>query len=390
MLTLRLAFKNMIGAGLRTWLNVLVLSIAFVAIIATQGLYTGMNKQAIHAMKEMQIAGGQYWHPQYDEYDPLTLSDARSKIPSGLQPLIAKGAAVPILISQGTIYPQGRIQSVLLKGIPPEQNVLGLPTQPLARSDADVPVLIGSRMAESASLQVGDFVTVRWRDDQGTFDAADAEIVHIMTTQVSGVDNGQLWLPLDRLQDMLGIPGSATLVTVSESADTPQNAGAWEWHSVDNLTEDLQKIVQSKSSSAMIFYAFLLFMALLAIFDTQILSLFRRRKEMGTLMSLGMTRGQLIQLFTLEGALHGLLALGVGAIYGIPFLMWAAKTGLSLPDYADDAGMAIGNTIYPSYGAALLLGTTVIVLVTVTIVSYLPTRKIARLKPTDALRGKMS
>jgi ABC-type antimicrobial peptide transport system permease subunit len=204
------------------------------------------------------------------------------------------------------------------------------------------------------------------------------------------VDNGQLWLPLDRLQDMLGIPGSATLVTVSESADTPQNAGAWEWHSVDNLTEDLQKIVQSKSSSAMIFYAFLLFMALLAIFDTQILSLFRRRKEMGTLMSLGMTRGQLIQLFTLEGALHGLLALGVGAIYGIPFLMWAAKTGLSLPDYADDAGMAIGNTIYPSYGAALLLGTTVIVLVTVTIVSYLPTRKIARLKPTDALRGKMS
>ncbi|MBD3274515.1 MAG: FtsX-like permease family protein [Candidatus Marinimicrobia bacterium] len=390
MLTLRLAFKNMIGAGLRTWLNVLVLSIAFVAIIATQGLYNGMNKQAIHAMKEMEIAGGQYWHPQYDKYDPLTLSDARSEIPANLQPIIDKGSAVPILISQGTIYPQGRIQSVLINGIPPDQNVLGLPTESLTSGDADLPVLIGSRMAESANLQVGDFVTVRWRDHQGTFDAADAEIVHIMTTQVSSVDNGQLWLPLDRLQDMLGIPGYATVVTVSESADIPQTAGAWQWHSVDNLTADLQKIVQSKSSSAMIFYAFLLFMALLAIFDTQILSLFRRRKEMGTLMSLGMTRGQLIQLFTLEGALHGLLALGVGAIYGIPFLMWAAKTGLSLPDYADDAGMAIGNTIYPSYGAALLLGTTVVVLVTVTIVSYLPTRKITRLKPTDALRGKMS
>ncbi len=390
MLTLRLAFKNMIGAGLRTWLNVVVLSIAFVAIIATQGLYTGMNKQAIHAMKEMEIAGGQYWHPDYDAYDPLTLSDARSEIPLKLRPLISEGAGVPILISQGTIYPQGRIQSVLLKGIPPDQDVLGIPTHTLQNSEAEFPVLIGARMAESANLQEGYLITVRWRDDQGTFDAADAEIVHIMTTQVSSVDNGQLWLPLDTLQVMLGIPGYATLVTIAESAAAPQTAGAWQWHSPDNLTEDLQKIVQSKSASAMIFYAFLLFMALLAIFDTQILSLFRRRKEMGTLMSLGMTRGQLIQLFTLEGALHGILALGVGALYGIPFLMWAAKTGLSLPDYADDAGMAIGNTIYPSYGAALLLGTTVIVLITVTIVSYLPTRKIAHLKPTDALRGKMS
>jgi ABC-type lipoprotein release transport system permease subunit len=35
-----------------------------------------------------------------------------------------------------------------------------------------------------------------------------------------------------------------------------------------------------------------------------------------------------------------------------------------------------------------VLGTTVLVLIVTTIVSFLPTRRIAKLKPTDALRGR--
>ena len=45
----KLALRNILGAGLRTWLNVVVLSFAFVAIIWTQGLYEGMNAQAERA-----------------------------------------------------------------------------------------------------------------------------------------------------------------------------------------------------------------------------------------------------------------------------------------------------------------------------------------------------
>jgi ABC-type antimicrobial peptide transport system permease subunit len=58
---------------------------------------------------------------------------------------------------------------------------------------------------------------------------------------------------------------------------------------------------------------------------------------------------------------------------------------------ADDYGLSgLTDTLYPQYGWKLVVGTILIVLITVTIVSYLPTRKIAKLKPTDALRGKMT
>ena len=42
------------------------------------------------------------------------------------------------------------------------------------------------------------------------------------------------------------------------------------------------------------------------------------------------------------------------------------------------------------YSAVLVAGTTVLVFLLTTIVSYLPTRRIAKLEPTDALRGKIA
>ncbi|MCK7489841.1 MAG: hypothetical protein MZU79_06145 [Anaerotruncus sp.] len=41
MTILKLALKNLLGAGLRTWLNVFVLSLSFVLIIFSQGLLEG-------------------------------------------------------------------------------------------------------------------------------------------------------------------------------------------------------------------------------------------------------------------------------------------------------------------------------------------------------------
>ena len=58
---------------------------------------------------------------------------------------------------------------------------------------------------------------------------------------------------------------------------------------------------------------------------------------------------------------------------------------------ADSFGFAIGErALSRSTAPGWSSGTTLLVFVVTTIVSYLPTRKIAKLKPTDALRGRMS
>ena len=61
-----------------------------------------------------------------------------------------------------------------------------------------------------------------------------------------------------------------------------------------------------------------------------------------------------------------------------------------MPGNVDDYGFAIAERMFPIYSANLVAGTTLLIFITVTIISFLPTRKIVKLNPTEALRGKKS
>jgi len=386
----KLAFRNMLGAGAKTWLNAVVLSLSFVAIIWTQGLYNGMDAEVSRVMIDAEYGGGQFWVDSYDPYDPFTIPDAHAPVPDVLQAAIDTGRATPFLLVPGTIYPNGRIRSVLLKGIDPGQSLLSIPAGVLKQADNKIPGLIGSRMAKTAGLQKGDSVTVRWRDARGTFDAKDVTIVEIMTTLAQSIDEGQIWLPLETLREMAVMKGQATIVVTAKGSGPAAAVSGWPFQSLDILLKDIQDIVRGKTIGASILYTILLFLAMLAIFNTQLLSIWRRRKEIGTMMALGFPRGKVIRLFTLEGALTGVLAALIGAVYGIPLLIYSAGRGLGLgANPGDSFGMAISERLYPTYSAGLVVGTTVLVFVVTTIVSFLPTRKIAKLQPSEALRGKL-
>jgi putative ABC transport system permease protein len=389
-LLVKLALRNIIGAGLRTWLNVFVLSAAFVMIIWVQGMIGGMNRTMIDAKIDFEVGGGQYWQASYDPYDPLTFEESHAPLSEPLRELISRGEATPILITTGAIYPRGQAQAVVLCGMDPGQTILNLPTQELRTEDPDVvPAMIGAQAARETGLRVGDFVTVRWRDVNGTFDADEVLIQHVLSLSVPGMDRGQIWLPVEDLRRMLQVPGEASVVVLGKGVEAlpPGNAG-WIWRNLDFLLKDIEELVKLKSASTHIIYGIMLFMGLLAIFDTQVLAIWRRRKEIGTLIALGLDRGRVIGLFTLEGAMHAVLALIVGAAYGIPILAASRARGLAVPEMMSDMGLPVPQVLYPVYGARLVIGTTLLVLISVTVVSSLPASRIAKLKPTDALRGK--
>ncbi len=388
-LAIKLAFKNLIGAGLRTWLNVIVLSFSFVIIIAAKGILVGWDRQAKNDMAEWEIGGGQYWHEHYDPYDVFTLNDAHGPIPDEFKASVENGEMVPVLIAQGTIYPEGRMQPVLIKGIDTQQDLLRIPTRKLDTATGAIPALIGANMARTNRLEPGDYIVMRWRDANGTFDAAEICITGVFTTNVPTIDIGQVWIPLDSLQSMMQMPGEATLLTFGKSeSDQPEVTG-WELQTFASLVSEIDAMIRTKSIGQSIFYGILLILALLAIFDTQVLSIFRRQKEIGTYIALGYTRREVVGLFTIEGGMHAILAALTGAVYGIPLLWWLAKTGISLGASSAEYGFAIAETMYPVYSGGLVIGTTLIVLLATTIVSYWPSRKIAKMNPTEALRGKL-
>lgn len=382
-LAFQLAYKNLIGAGLRTWLNVGVLAFAFIIIVFYRGLIDGWHHKALQDSIAWEYGQGQLLHADYDPYDPFTVLDGH-----GVLDREKAANLTPILIRQGAIYPEGRMLSISLKGIDVDQTTLDLPSAALKGNDADIPAIIGKNMADAANLNEGDQVLLRWRDKGGTFDAANITIVKIFSTNVTTVDNGQIWIPIEKLWEMTELQGHASFFVANENFQI-QNIPGWQFRDQEDLLSDFNQMMEMEKMSGSIMYLLLLAIALLAIFDTQVLSVFRRQKEIGTYIALGMTRSQVVGLFTVEGSMYSLFAMIVGSLFGVPLFVFLAKTGIAFPEMYSDMGVMIPSRVFPEFGVQLVVSTILLVVISATIVSFLPARKISKMDPVNALKGKL-
>lgn len=83
------------------------------------------------------------------------------------------------------------------------------------------------------------------------------------------------------------------------------------------------------------------------------------------------------------------MAIALGTAYGMPVLCYIQHAGIPMPQSTDAYGLAIADRIIPAYSIAAILSTVLMVVVSATVVSYLPSRKIAKMLPTEALKGNI-
>ena len=96
-LALKLAYKNLIGAGLRTWLNVGVLAFAYLIILFFNGLTNGWSHQAQRDGIRWEFGNGHLLNPHYDPYDPFSVQDGHGALEGA-----DTKALMPMLVQQGS------------------------------------------------------------------------------------------------------------------------------------------------------------------------------------------------------------------------------------------------------------------------------------------------
>ena len=193
---------------------------------------------------------------------------------------------------------------------------------------------------------------------------------------------------LNVAQSMLEMKEEATYVTYEKELSEDINSGEWIFRNVNYLVQDMEAIIEADKPGAQIMFIILLALAAMGIFNAQVLSIFRRGKEIGTLMALGMTRSRVVGLFTIEGGLNAVLATIMMVILFGPVLWYFGLKGIPLPLDYSEMGLIMAKRLIPVYSISLIVSTMFLVSITVLIVSYIPSRKITYMKPTDALRGK--
>jgi lipoprotein-releasing system permease protein len=116
----------------------------------------------------------------------------------------------------------------------------------------------------------------------------------------------------------------------------------------------------------------------LGIAAVLIVSVVQKSKEIGILRAMGASRGQILRVFLIEGAVLGLVGSAFGSLLAIlSILAWT--TLLTNPD---------GTPLFPiGYDPLLFLASAVVATLTGLASALLPALRGARLDPVVAIRG---
>lgn len=379
-----LAVRNLFSGGLRTILNTIIISVVFAFIVFLQSFYSGFGLQMEVARIEQETGSSQLWASGFDPGDPSTYMDSSRPPPRLTQRETEKGSATALLFHGATLYHRGNVSPVAMAGIDAHQSVLHIDFG-FAEHFSDPSVVIGRGFANTYKLEKGDRILLRWQTYAGAHEAIYFTVANIFHTDAPAMDSGKIWFDLDKLRDLLGSARVAHKVIFSQAEK--REAPGWAYKNLDVLLEDTRKMIRAKSGGAFFIYGILIFMASVTLLDTQFLSVFRRRKEVGLLMALGLTPRQVSLLFTIEGVLQGILGVLIGGSLGATAVLVLETHGIKLVDLKS-FGMAGTDKIYPYFDGVIFMFTCVLFVLISAFVSYYPSRRISSLTPAEAMRGK--
>ena len=382
-----IAKKNFFRQGLRASLNILVTALSIIALIFMLSLLNGFQAQATRNVVNTDVGGGHYIAPGFDILSPTEWEDHTVKVPNSLLLLKDRDKA-EVLVQQGQLYPNRRLYPVQIRGISMDQSLLKLPldnlkTFPNTIEDL-IPAVVGAKMAKKAHLKKGDTLMLKWRDKSGAVDAKDILIVDVGDMLNPRVDDGVVWLRLDHLRFLTDREGEVSWVAVRNYVGP---VFGFDYQSVELLMADLLALWRQDRTNSKILWAILMILVCISVFNTQVLNIFKRQKEIGTLMALGMESKRIVHIFTLEGGLAAIWALFVTALLGLPFFIWFQGVGFDV-SHLSESTLPIRETIYPDYRPMEIIYSLVIVFLLIVTSAWLPVKKITRLDPTMALRGR--
>ena len=242
-------------------------------------------------------------------------------------------------------------------------------------------VLIGRQLAEDLGVKLGDKLTIR--------SATGTSIVLFVSGIFDFGNRGQntsVYVALRTAQSLVGLPGGISSLQLKvaqpfEAETVARQIEAQPGIKVESWIETNAEFFRALSGQTMSFFIIRLFVGLtaaLGIASVLVVSVVQKSKEIGILRATGTTRGQILGVFLLQGAILGLLGSLFGSLMGWLFLTaWRgfAVNDAGVPFFDLEAG--------PSLYLVVAIGATLVG----TLSALFPAQRAARLDPAVAIRG---
>jgi lipoprotein-releasing system permease protein len=295
-------------------------------------------------------------------------------------------AIAPIVSGPGLGIRGDANKAVTITGIEPESylRVIALRdkvvagTAELTGSD----ILIGTELAQDLGATLGD----KLRVTTASGSAQVVQIAGIFDFGNKGVNERNVYVTLRVAQSLFDLAGGVSSLEVNVSDPFAAERVAQTIHAQTDLqadswirtNEQFFSAISAQTLSNNFIRFFVALTAALGIASVLVVSVVQKSREIGILRAMGTSRGQILRVFLIQGAVMGLVGSLCGSVLGFVFLnFWRG-----IARNPDGTPMFIVNFepmlfVYAAAGATLIG----------TLAAMVPARRAARLDPVVAIRG---
>lgn len=305
-----------------------------------------------------------------------------------LQPLLeahpAVAAVSPMVSGAGLALRGEAAQAIALLGVDLDRydRIVGLRGKVVAGTPRLSPgeAIVGTELARDLGVQPGDRITVQ------TGITSDAmRVTALVDLGVKDLNRRTVIVPLRTAQNMLGLPGGATnldlgLRDVWQAAAVAQELRRqlpYQVESWEDTNAQLVTALDAQSISTTLIRGVVLVVVVLGIASVLVVSVVQKRREIGILRAMGTTRGQVLRIFLLQGAVVGAAGsvVGLGMAWLMIFLFTRFVRG-------SDGAPLFSIALPPS----LALQVALVALACGVLAAVAPARRAAALDPAQAIR----
>ena len=400
---LSIAFRDLVRNGRRTALTALAVALGLTVVMSFSGLLEGMLQSMLADNIRLSTGHLQIREESYDaDKGSLLAKDLLSNadhLTEQVEALPEVATAAPVLWLSGFVATPQESFGIQVVGIRPEDAFHapirdGIVAGDYLTSEDRDRILMGSGLAKQMEVNVGDRVGLAISDANGIGQDGVFTVAGLVDTGYPSIDQHRILMPLREAQSFSGVGDrfSSLIVMLKDEKDTAAVAARFQGGDTQVVTwEDLNRIILESVTSGMFFYYILYGIVFLAvavlIANTLLMSVFARAREIGIFAALGMTGGQIMELFMLEGFLLALLGIAVGWVLGLGAVYYLKTVGFAIPAETSSMveGMAFGTVMRGDFAPEQFVILSILMLIFVTLVSLYPAWFAAKMEPVEAL-----
>ncbi len=403
MLTLRLAFRNILRQKRRSLLTGLSMTGGYMLFVFSFSLLEGSYGNAIDIFTldntgHIQIHKGDYLkRPKVHttilarETVELTLATDEGVIsftPRVFSPALAyaanKSAPARVIGVDINLEPTvSRLRQKVSEGVYFDAE---------ANEEGYFKVMVGRGLAHSLKLEVGSEVVLISQGADGSI-ANDIFIVSAIIGNKTSFDRMAAYLPLPVAQAFLSLSDDVHeyAILVENKYDNEEVSAALQeklpgvtvspWQVV---AESFYRTMQSDKQGNYFSLGLIVFIVFVGVLNTVLMSVLERTREFGVLRAIGCRPLALVRLILLETVMLTLISVCIGVVLILPIIWWFTEVGLLLPGPIDMGGVEFDH-MKGEISAFILLVPLGFILATAALISIPPGIRAARILPRDAL-----